>query len=252
MEGIAGKVVFITGGASGIGRECAQRFLQCGAKAVVADLNPEGETVLSGFDRNGLFLQHDVASEESWTRNLAATVEAFGSLDVLINSAGIVIPGTPVNTSVNDWRRMFEVNVDGTFLGCKHAIPLLSEGRGGVIINLGSIGSFTPSGAVFGYGVTKAAVKLLSRSVASYCRKEGLNVRCNTVFPGPILTPMTNAVLDRTLGEGSHKQFHAGETSPFGTLGDAADIAEGILYLASDGARYANGAELVLDGGTTL
>jgi len=255
MEGVKNKVVLITGGASGIGLDAADRFLKGGAKVAIADLK-EPDADFSGTSTETsdayLFLQHDVGNERNWQKNLAKVVDHFGSLDVLVNSAGITIPGSPVDTPLEDWHKMFRVNVDGTFLGCKHAIPHLSEGQGGVIINLASVASFTPTSSVFGYGVTKAAIKMLSQSVAMYCRDKGNKVRCNTVLPGPILTPMTNDVLDVALGEGAHKKFSPGESSPFGVLGSAADIAKGILFLASDETGYANGTELMLDGGTTL
>lgn len=253
MGRVEGKVVFITGGASGLGRASAEWLVREGAKVALADLNAElGQEVADALGDAALFISHNVSDEDGWQGSLETARDHFGRLDVVVNCAGIVLPGSPVDTKLEDWRRMFTVNVDGTFLGCKYAIPILADQGGGQIINFASVASFTPSGAVYGYCASKAAVKMLSRSVALYCKEQGNNIRCNTVMPGPILTPMTNAVLDGALGQGAHRDFTPGQVSPFGVLGEANDIAGAVVYLISDDAKYANGMEMVVDGGTTL
>jgi NAD(P)-dependent dehydrogenase (short-subunit alcohol dehydrogenase family) len=248
-----GKVIFITGGSSGIGKESAAWLVREGAKVVLADINEAaGKEAASAFGASAIFLKHDVTSESDWPANLEAARQHFGRLDIVVNCAGVVVTGNPVDMPLNDWKRVFTINVDGSFLCGKHAIPLLAAHGGGQVIQFCSIASYSASPGLVGYCASKAAVRSLFRSQAKYCKEAGNGVRVNAVFPGPILTPMTNNVLDGAMGAGAHTQFTPGQVSPFGVLGAASDIAAGVLFLASDESRYANGTELVLDGGTTL
>jgi 3(or 17)beta-hydroxysteroid dehydrogenase len=248
-----GKVVYITGGASGIGKESAAWLVREGAKVVLADINEAAvKAAAEPYGDKARCLKHDVTSEADWPANLEAARKHFGKIDVVVNCAGVVVPGNPVDMPLDDWRRVFTINVDGSFLCGKHAIPMLAAQGGGQVIQFCSIASYSASPGLIGYCASKAAVRSLFRSQAKYCKDEQNGVRVNGIFPGPILTPMTNNVLDGAMGEGAHEQFKPGQVSPFGVLGAAEDIAAGVLFLVSDEAKYANGTELMLDGGTTL
>lgn len=248
-----GKVIYITGGSSGIGRESAAWLVREGAKVVLADINEAaGKEAAGPFGDSAIFVRHDVTKEADWAAGLDAAHRHFGRLDMVVNCAGVVVTGNPVDMSLDDWNRVFRINVDGSFLAGKHAIPALAANGGGQLIQFCSIASYSASPALVGYCASKAAVRSLMRSQAKYCKEQQNGVRVNGIFPGPILTPMTNNVLDGAMGQGAHTQFKPGQVSPFGVLGAAEDIAAGVMFLASPESKYANGTELVLDGGTTL
>lgn len=248
-----GKIIYITGGSSGIGRESAAWLVREGAKVALADINEAaGKEAAAPFGDKAIFLKHDVTREADWAAGLEAARKHFGKLDMVVNCAGVVVTGNPVDMSLDDWNRVFRINVDGSFLAGKHAIPVLAANGGGQLIQFCSIASYSASPALVGYCASKAAVRSLMRSQAKYCKEAGNGVRVNGIFPGPILTPMTNNVLDGAMGQGAHTQFKPGQVSPFGVLGAAEDIAAGVMFLASPESKYANGTELVLDGGTTL
>jgi 3(or 17)beta-hydroxysteroid dehydrogenase len=248
-----GKIVYITGGSSGIGKESAAWLIREGARVALADINEAaGKAVAAQFGDKAIFLKHDVTSETDWAENLEKARAHFGKLDIIVNCAGVVVTGGPVDMPLENWNRVFRINVDGSFLAGKYGIPALAQQGGGQIIQFCSIASYSASPGLIGYCASKAAVRSLYKSQAKYCKEQQNGVRVNGIFPGPILTPMTNNVLDGAMGAGAHEQFKPGQVSPFGVLGAAEDIAAGVLFLASDESRYANGTELMLDGGTTL
>lgn len=256
MGRVVGKVAIITGGASGIGRACAELLASEGAHVVVTDIQDElGAEVAASITTSGgsaQFLHHDVTNEDEWSAVVAGVVEAHGRLDVLVNNAGIGIGGSIVDMSLVDWRRQTAINVDGVFLGMKHCIPPMRDSGGGSIINMSSVAGLKGSARLAGYNATKGAVRLLTKGVALECAQSRWNVRVNSVHPGIIETPIwdtVGAALVRGDGQGIDLDRMASAAVPTGVLGQPMDIANGVLFLASDDSSYITGTELVIDAG---
>lgn len=256
MKRVEGKVAIVTGGAMGLGEAAAHMLAREGAKLVVTDIKGEtAERVAESIRAAGgeaIHLEHDVSDEAAWERVMAATLDRFGKLDVLVNNAGVGWGGAPEEETLERWRRLMSINLDGVFLGTKHAILAMKRKAepGGSIINLSSIEGLVGDPNLGAYNASKGGVRLYTKSVALYCAKAGLGIRVNSVHPGYIWTPMVEHYLSEAgdLEEG-RKALDA--MHPIGHVGEPDDIAYGILYLASDEAKFVTGAELVIDGGYT-
>ena len=253
---VAGKVSIITGGASGIGRACAMRLAEEGATVVVTDIQDDlGKQVVVDIEAaggNAQFLHHDVTSEDEWVAVVAGVVEAHGRLDVLVNNAGIGIGGSIVEMTLDDWHRQQAINLDGVFLGMKHGIPPMRDSGGGSIINMSSVAGLKGSPRLAAYNATKGGVRLLTKGVALECAQNRWNVRVNSVHPGIIETPIWDTVGASTISSDSDRLDVAALAEvavPTGVLGQPRDIANGVLFLASDDATYVTGTELVIDAG---
>ncbi|MBC7166130.1 glucose 1-dehydrogenase [Phenylobacterium sp.] len=257
---VEGKVALVTGGASGIGRACAERLAAEGAKVVVTDVQDEKGEAVAGALPEGLYLRHDVTDEDAWAKVVAATADRFGRLDILVNNAGIGLGGSVLEMSLADFRRQMAVNVEGVFLGVKHGLPLMRKsGDGGSIINMSSVAGLKGAASLAGYCASKGAVRLFTKAVALECAQAQDKVRVNSVHPGIIETPIWDTIIG-TGGPGANAapersatlDAMAGMTVPLGMKGLPADIAEGVLWLASAESRYVTGAELVIDGGFSV
>ena len=241
---LAGKVAIITGGASGVGREDALIFAREGARVVITDLNEDaGQALAKEIGDDALFLRQDITREDDWQQVMAATVERFGRLDVLVNNAGILLPGAIEDLSLEQWRKIQTVNVEGYFLGCKYAVREMKKTGGGSIVNMSSLAGLSGLAMFPAYCASKHAVVGLSRSVAAYCKTKGYNIRSNTVHPDGINTPMTAAMVN-------HMDLLSQVTSrnpnmPRST--DPINIANVVLFLASDESCFMNGAEVRVD-----
>lgn len=255
MDRVKDKVALVTGATGGIGEAIARCLAREGAKVTVTDLDPDKCRALAaaiGAD----WMRQDVTQEQEWNDVVGAIEQRHGALHVLVNSAGIegkVEAGNPENTELADWRRVHQVNLDGVFLGCRAALPAMRRAGGGAIVNLASIVSFFATPNSTAYGSSKAAVTHLTMSVAHHGAQHGSRVRCNSVHPGMIRTRMLLNIFDegaRRLGvtvvEIETRQL---ARIPMGELGTPEDIALGVLYLASDDARYVTGTHLNIDGG---
>ena len=239
MKRLQGKVCLVTGGASGIGLETVRLFVAEGGIVGLADVNePAGRKAVSRLAGPASFLPLDVTDEAAWMAGIAEMTSRHGRLDVLVNSAG-VLSGTDVeHTTLDEWRKVLAVNADGTFLGCKHAVGIMAKNRGGSIVNVASIASYSGAPPLSAYAASKAAVRSLTQTTAVYCVEQRNGVRCNSVHPGPIATPMTG--------------LDPGQELPgFGPVGEPGDVAKGILYLASDEAKHVNGSALAIDNAIT-
>jgi 3(or 17)beta-hydroxysteroid dehydrogenase len=239
---LAGKVALISGAASGIGLETSRLFAAEGARVVGGDIAP----FPADFPGRGLFL--DVTREEDWARALAAVAEE-GPLDILVNAAGIAESGSIEEASLESWERVMAVNARGTFLGCQAAVRAM-KGRGGAIVNVSSAAGVVGDARLAAYCASKGAVRLLTKSVALHCARAGLGIRCNSVHPSFAETPML-ARLFATARDPAKLRAGLERASPMGRLGTAREVAEAILFLASDAASFITGSELAVDGGLT-
>ena len=255
---VEGKVALVTGGASGIGRGCAELLAGEGATVVITDLQDDlGREIATGAGGKAVYLHQDTTDEAEWVRVIAEIRKRFGRLDILVNNAGIAIGGPITEYSLADWRKQQAVNVEGVFLGIKHSLPLMRECGGGSIINMSSVAGMKGSANMSGYCATKGAVRLMTKSVAMECANARDGVRVNSVHPGIIDTPIWGGITRTIGGESTNAGPERAMTvddiaavaAPLGMKGLPADIAAGVLYLASDESRYVTGVELVIDGG---
>ena len=243
-----GKVALISGGARGQGAVEARMFASEGAKVVIGDIlddlgrQVEAEIAEAGGDITYVHL--DVTSESDWEDAVRTAVEGYGKLDILVNNAGILIRAGVEDTTVEDWDRIMDINAKGVFLGTRAAIPAMRDAGGGSIINISSVAGLQGSTQSAAYSSSKGAVRILTKSTAIQYAKE--NIRCNSVHPGIIYTDMTSDSLDTEEGQRNWMN-----RVPLRRLGQSEDVANGVLFLASDESSYMTGSELVIDGGIT-
>jgi 3(or 17)beta-hydroxysteroid dehydrogenase len=245
------KVVLVSGGASGIGAETARLVVREGGKAVLADRDEAGGRALAdALGKAALFVSLDVTKEQQWQRAVADTIGAFGALHGLLNAAGVGARNDIENCTLEEYRRVNDVNALGTFLGCKHAIPAMKQSGGGAIVNISSVLGLRGASYAMAYCASKGAVRLLSKHVALYCAQMKYNIRCNSVHPGYIDTPMIAPRLEQPVGNVSGRQWLE-ELHPLGRLGQPREVADMILFLLSDESSFSTGSEFVCDGGLT-
>jgi NAD(P)-dependent dehydrogenase (short-subunit alcohol dehydrogenase family) len=261
MGRVQGKIALVTGGASGIGRASALLLGKEGATVIVTDVQDDmGQDTARKIKQDGgdaMYLTHNVTDEDAWVRVIGEIRACYGKLHVLVNNAGIAIAGPVTDMSLADWRRQQAINLDGVFLGTKHALPLMRESGGGSIVNMSSLAGLKGSAGLAGYCATKGGVRLFTKAVAMECAAAKDSVRVNSVHPGIIETPIWGAIAEGMPGEAlSARRANAPDLDalsamvvPTGVKGVPEDIAEGVLYLASDASRYVTGTELVIDGG---
>ena len=251
MGRVSGKVAIVTGAASGLGKADATLLACEGASVVLTDINEAAgreleRSLAERYPGKILFLPHDVRVESQWVEVVKRAREQFGALHVLVNNAGVVVVATPESTTLEQFRFANAVMSEGVFLGCKHSIPVLAASGGGSIINMSSTASHLGYPVFFAYSAAKGAVRAMTKSIAVHCQANKYNVRCNSIHAGAIETPMV-AQASRELG----MDMSAYATMP-GGLGRPEDIAQLVLYLASDESRFVNGAELLIDNALTI
>jgi len=242
----AGKVAVVSGGASGIGLAIARRLAEEGSDVWIGDINAAGAHAVAaelGARDHAL----DVTLPDQWAGLVRSVVDQSGRLDILVNAAGISTlgrPQDPESLSIDDWRTINGVNVEGTVLGCKAAIPVMKGGGGGAIVNIASIVAIRSSPVLAAYGASKAAVRQYTTSLAAHCALNGYNIRCNMVLPGMIDTPLISGMSP------DYRQAWE-EVIPVHRYGDPREVASAVAFLASDEASYITGAGITIDGGTT-
>ncbi|MDH3401150.1 MAG: glucose 1-dehydrogenase [Chromatiales bacterium] len=251
MYDFSGKVVLVTGAASGLGLDCAAAFVESGARVVMTDVQVEqGEEAARKLGENAVFMQQDVRDESRWQQIVDEAVQRFGGLHVLVNAAGIALFAGVEDTTLDQFRNIHAVNVEGVFLGCKAAIPAMRKSGSGSIINLSSTAGLRGVGKLAAYCSAKGAVRMLTKSVAVECAEKGDNIRCNSLHPSYTDTPMVQGLI----GLGSDPVLmrkRLEKVSPMNRLGQPREVSSVILFLASDQSSFITGAEIPVDGGTT-
>lgn len=257
MNRVAGKIALVTGAASGLGEAISRMLVREGATVILTDMNDSaGEQVLQDIQAHGgsgVYAHLDVASEGDWQSTMAMVRQRFGQLHIAVNCAGTNIARSfPTDTTLEDWRRLMSINLDGVFLGTKHALAAMRDSNpvNGSIVNISSVMGLVGLPDIAAYNASKGGVRLYCKSVALSCAEKRLNVRVNSVHPGFIDTPLLRAAMARfDDAEQARKTYDA--LQPVGHVGQPEDIAYGVLYLASDESKFMTGAELVIDGGFT-
>lgn len=254
MDRVKDKVALVTGASAGLGKAAALMLAREGAKVVVSDIkNDEGQAVVDQIAKGGgeaLFVEHDVAEENQWRAAVERTIERFGRLDVVVNNAGVLLEANVEETSLEDWRWLMRINLDGVFLGTRSGIEAMKKSGGGSIINLSSIEGIIGDPKLAAYNASKGGVRIFTKSAALHCAKAGYNIRINSIHPGYIWTPMVEAYA-REQGDVEAVHEELNKLHPIGHTGEPDDIAYGVLYLASDESKFVTGSELVIDGGYT-
>lgn len=258
------KIAFITGGATGIGKGIAKKFIDEGATVIISDINDEkGNATVMELGSKCSFVHLDVSKEEEWQTALEGVYNKFGKLDVLVNNAGILGlenpewgPQDPENASLSSWKMIHQINSDSVFLGCKYAIKYMKKNGvnavgkpvGGSIINMSSRSGMVGVPSTAAYASSKASVRNHTKSVALYCAGEGYNIRCNSIHPAAISTHMWECMLgdEKVRDENMKKLCH---DIPLGRMGTPEDVANVAAFLASDETAFMTGEELVIDGG---
>lgn len=259
---LQGKTALVTGGASGIGQQAAYGLAREGAAVMVTDVNDAGgAATVAEIERTGgraRYLHQDVRSEPEWIAVVGQTVAAFGSLDILVNNAGIGLGIRIEDMSLDDWNRQLAINLTGVFLGCKHAIPAMRQAGGGAIVNISSVAGLEGAVGLGGYCATKGGVRLLTKAVAKEYAADG--IRCNSIHPGIIDTPIWPeigkdggfpvAIPGADAGVNRNEAVAMIATAaPMQRVGTPAEVADGIVFLASAASSFVTGSELVIDGG---
>jgi len=250
MARLQDKIALISGGASGIGLAAARLFAEEGATVVIADRDEAAaRAAAAAIGARASFRRLDVTAEGDWIAATDALVRDHGRLDILLNSAGVSLLKDIEATTLDEWRTLMAVNLDGTFLGCKHAVRVMKE-RGGSIVNMSSVAGLIGAGNLAAYCASKGGVRLLTKAVALHCARKGYNIRCNSVHPSFADTPMLDAMLAAARNPEKLAATFAA-AAPLGRLAQPIEVARTILFLASDESSFTTGAELVVDGGLT-
>jgi 3(or 17)beta-hydroxysteroid dehydrogenase len=249
MGRVSGKVAIITGAASGVGKEDALLLAREGAQVVLTDVNEDaGRAVARDIGDAALFVRHDIASEDDWKQVIKTTQDKFGGVDILVNNAAILAYGTIETTTLELWQKIQKINSDGYFLGCHYGLEAMKSRPNGSIVNMSSMAGIGGQSSFCAYSASKGAVAALTRSVAAHCRAQLYKIRCNSIHPDGIATPMVfNLHKDGSGGTGyirekDPKQLQARFAQP-------QDIANLVLFLASDESKFINGAEMRIDNG---
>lgn len=254
MGQVDGKVALVTGGASGIGEACSLTLAREGARVVITDIDDaRGQALAAKIGGGAIYLNQDVVSEPRWVEVVAEIEKRCGRLDVLVSNAGIGIATSIFDMSLADWQRQQAINLDGVFLSVKHSVPLMRKGGGGSIIMMSSVAGLRGAPGLAAYAATKGGVRLFAKSVALECAAAGDNIRVNSMHPGIIATPIWGKIPTGAGGMGHNAPIDPYERAkiavPLSRAGEAQDIANGVLWLASDASSYVTGMEMVIDGG---
>ncbi|MDJ0978753.1 MAG: SDR family oxidoreductase [Erythrobacter sp.] len=250
-----GKLALVTGAAQGLGRAHCIRLAQEGARVLATDINGEGAAETAQLvnaqigDGTAFAIAHDVTSPDQWEAAVEAARDHLGGLNVLVNNAGIGVGGNIETCTFEDWQRCFDINVNSIFHGCQKALPLMREHAPGSIVNISSIAGLIASDTMPAYNASKASVWMLSKSIALHCAKMNMQIRCNSVHPTFVDTPILDGTARQHNLDKDVLMDKLARQIPLKFVGEPNDIANAVVYLASDESRFMTGAEIKLDGG---
>lgn len=248
MNRVAEKIALVTGAAQGLGEVASRMLVKEGAMVALTDINFEGvQSVADSLGDAAIAIKHDVTDEAQWKKVLMETVDYFGGLNILVNNAGISSGESIEDISFENWKKIHAVDLDSVFLGCKYAIPYIKDSGGGSIINISSISGIIAGHNTVAYNSAKAAVRHMTKSVALHCAKHKYNIRCNSVHPVFVKTPILDRLVDMFGKEEAYAKL--ARQIPLGHIGEPDDVAYAVVYLASDESKMMTGAEIVIDGG---
>ena len=251
MSRVENKVVIVTGAASGLGLADAKALIAEGAKVIMTDVDVEkGKALASEF--GGTFFAQDVSNESSWPELMSLVQNKFGRLDGLVNNAGIAPIANIEDTTTESWREVLNIHLDGTFWGCQSAIKLMKTNNGGSIVNMSSTAALIGIGPYLAYSAAKGGIRSMSKSIAIHCRQNKLNIRCNSIHPGSINTPMVHHALKELIGKDLMTEKNPEQTRLAMGIGEPNDVAHMVVYLVSDESKHITGAEMVIDNGDTV
>lgn len=247
MDRLKNKVAIITGAAKGLGEANSRLFAEEGATVIMTDVDVKnGERVAAEIGDKATFYKQDVRDEDGWASLIKQVMSDHSKLDILVNNAGVVEAGTIETQSAEEYRFVMAVSSDGTFFGCKHAIPAMKK-TGGSIINMASIASVQGAPNVIAYCAAKGAVESISRGIAAHCANHKLNIRCNSVHPAAVLTPMVKSMPAKI------EKAKLGSDNPSMAksmkLGEPSDVSNAVLFLASDESKFISGTRIIIDNG---
>ena len=251
MQRVANKVVIVTGAASGLGAADARLLAHHGAAVVMTDINEAAGRALAD-EIGAQFVRQDVADEAGWRDLVAGVLRSHGRLDGLVNNAGVAHVGNIETTSTEVWRRTLAIHLDATFFGCKHALPAMKASGGGSIVNMSSTAALVGIAEYLAYSAAKGGIRSMTKSIAIHCRAQKNGIRCNSIHPGSISTPMVHAALESLVGLKLMEQPDPEAVRKKMGIGEPNDVAYMVLYLISDESKHVNGAELVIDNGDTV
>lgn len=248
------REIILLGGRKGIGKATAELLAQEGARIAITDCKKEGADVIIKSIRDScgeaIFIRQDVSKENDWKKIISKILDHYGQLDIVVNNAGVGLGKNIEELTLKDWRWVMSVNLDGVFLGTKYAIEAMKKSGGGSIINISSIEGLIGDRRLAAYDASKGGVRLLTKSAALQCAREGYNIRVNNVCPGFLNSSMVEGFLSKRKNPKKAKQELV-YLHPLGHLGEPIDVAHAILYLASDEAKFVTGSDLIVDGGYT-
>ena len=251
MNRVEDKVIIVTGAASGLGLADSKSLIAEGAKVIMTDIDAEKGSTLAS-EVGGIFFDQDVSNESTWPDLMRFVQNKFGRLDGLVNNAGIAPISNIEEATTQSWREVINIHLDGTFWGCQSAIKLMKTNGGGSIVNMSSTAAFIGLGSYVAYSTAKGGIRSMSKSIAIHCRQSKLNIRCNSVHPGSISTPMVHHALKTLVGKDLLAEKDPEKTRIDMGIGEPNDVAHMIVYLMSDESKHVTGAEMVIDNGDTV
>ena len=249
MNRLNGKIAIITGASKGLGEANSRLFIDEGAKVIMTDIDKQaGQALASELGDNAEFIYQDVCDEQGWINLIDDVVARYGGLDVLVNNAGVVKPGTIETQTMEEYDFIMNVSARATFIGCKYAVPAMSASGGGSIINMASIASIQSVPRVAAYAAAKGAVQAITINIAGYCGENQLDVRCNCLNPSSIDTPMVQNIRAKFM----QNPEEAAKLAPKGEIGEPNDVAHTVVFLASDESKFINGVNIPIDYGKSI